>query len=105
MGLRKELKERLSKLPDLLFLKKDFCDVKLICEGKVFECHKCVLSCQSDVFQAMFSLEWAKCEESKSGEVKIEDFDADTVESMVYFMYHNKVSDEKMSNSGFGSYY
>ena len=53
----------------------------------------------------MFSLEWAKCEESKSGEVKIEDFDADTVESMVYFMYHNKVSDEKMSNSGFGSYY
>merc|ERR1719510_1820735 len=37
--------------------------------------------------------------ESESGEVKIDDVKADTLETMVYFMYHDKVLDEKMINA------
>ena len=56
-----------------LFLAKEFMDLKIICKGKVFECHKNVLSCQSDVFKTM--LLNMKTDEAKSGEVKIKDID------------------------------
>ena len=36
--------------------------------------------------------------EARSGEVKIDDFKAVTVETMVYFMYNDNVLDEKMIN-------
>ena len=42
------------KLPELIYYRKELSDIKLICEGKIFECHKLVLSCRSNVFQAMF---------------------------------------------------
>ena len=42
------------KLPELIYYRKELSDIKLICESKIFECHKLVLSCRSDVFQAMF---------------------------------------------------
>merc|ERR1719228_2250129 len=77
-------------------MKKKLSDVKLLCDGKAFECHKLVLSCRSDVFEAMFT---NKMVESQSGEVKIEDVKADALEIMIYFMYHDKVLDEKMINS------
>ena len=34
-----------------LFMAKTTCDMKIICEGKTFDCHKCVICCQSDVFE------------------------------------------------------
>ena len=37
-----------------LYLNKELSDVKVICNEKVFECHKIVLSSQSDVFKAIF---------------------------------------------------
>ena len=33
------------------FLKNEFSDVKIICDGKTFDCHKYVLLCQSDFFK------------------------------------------------------
>ena len=42
------------KLPELIYYRKELSDIKLICEAKIFECHKLVLSCRSNVFQAMF---------------------------------------------------
>merc|ERR1711890_83410 len=84
--LKKE--ENYLKLHEQLFMKKNLSDVKLVCDGKTFECHKLVLSCQSDVFEAMFKNEMV---ESESGEVKIKDVKADALENMVYFMYHDKV--------------
>merc|ERR1719219_479558 len=39
-----------------------------------------------------------KMVESESGEVKIEDVRTDTMETMIYFIYHDKVLDEKMIN-------
>ena len=54
-----------------LFLDKEFVDLKIICKGKTFECHKNVLSCQSDVFKTMFLN--MNTDEAKSGQVKIKD--------------------------------
>ena len=54
-----------------LFLEKEFMDLKIICKGKTFECHKTVLSCQSDVFKTMLLNK--NMDEAKSGEVKIKD--------------------------------
>ena len=42
------------KMPEKLLMNKKLCDIKVVCEEKIFECHKVVLSCQSDVFEAMF---------------------------------------------------
>ena len=66
-------------------------------EEKIFECHKIALSCQSEVFEAMFK-DGTKMVESESGEVKIDDAKADTLENMIYFMYFNKILDEKRIN-------
>ena len=85
------------KLHELIYFKKELSDIKLICESKIFECHKLVLSCQSEVFQAMF-----KCKstvESESGEVEIEDFKAKTVEKMVYFVYHDNLMSKENVDS------
>jgi len=92
---KKSSPENYLKLPELLFMKKELCDIKLICEGKTFECLKSVLTSRSEVFEAMFK-SGTKMVESESGEVKIEDAKADTLENMIYFMYHDKVLDEKM---------
>jgi hypothetical protein len=43
------------------------------------QCHKIVLGTQSDVFETMFMN--MDLNEAKSGEVEIEDFDFDTVET------------------------
>ena len=73
----KEVKKLLEREPEVeilgskLFLDKEFVDLKIICKGKTFECHKNVLSCQSDVFKTM--LLNMKTDEAKSGQVKIKD--------------------------------
>ena len=36
-----------------LYAEKEFVDVKILCNGKTFHCHKNVLSCQSEVFKTM----------------------------------------------------
>ena len=65
-----------------LFQEKEFMDLKIICKGKVFECHKNVLSCQSDVFKTM--LLNMKTDEAKSGEVKIKDIDGKFCLNFIY---------------------
>ena len=42
------------KMPEKLLLNKKLSDIKIVCNEKIFECHKVVLSCQSDVFETMF---------------------------------------------------
>ena len=49
------------KLPELIYYRKELSDIKLICEREIFECHKLVLSCQSNVFKAMFMSKSSKC--------------------------------------------
>ena len=66
-----ERKTEVEILGSKLFLDKEFVDLKIICKGKTFECHKNVLSCQSDVFKTMFLN--MNMDEAKSGQVKIKD--------------------------------
>ena len=65
----KKLMEReveVEILGSKLFLDKDFLDLKIICEGKEFQCHKNVLCCQIDYFKTMLL-------NDLSGAVEIED--------------------------------
>jgi hypothetical protein len=60
-------------------------DIKVICDGKTIVCHKNVLGSQSDVFEIMF-LNMDSMTEAKSGEIKIEDFKAETIETFIYYV-------------------
>ena len=89
------LTDEFSKLPALLFADKELCDVKIICNGKKFECHKLVLSCRSEVFKTMFKND-SDTAEANSGEVEIKDFDDKTMETFLHFIYNDKIVDEKL---------
>ena len=75
---------------------KEFSDLKIICNGKTFECHKIVMSCQSDVFKGMFL--YSDSTESKSGEITINDFLAETMETFLHYIYNQEVK-EKLINT------
>ena len=78
-------------LGNKLFMSKNTFDMKIICEGKIIGCHKLVLCTQSEVFEAMLLNE--DTIEAKSGEVKVDDIQADTMEMLLYFLYHEQVED------------
>ena len=76
----------------MLFNAKEFVDdVKIVCKGKTFDWHKSVLClrCRSDVFAAMFSNK--SMAEANSEEVKIVDFEAEIIETMIYFIYNDDI--------------
>ena len=83
-------------LGNKLSMAKNTFDLKIICQGKIIDCHKSVLCCQSDIFEAMLLNE--ETIEAKSGEVKIDDIEADTMEMLLYFLYHEQVEDLKNIN-------
>ena len=64
-------------LGSLMFNNKKFVDFKIKCGSKTFECHKNVLACHSDVFEAMFTND--DMTEAKSGEVEIDDIKPDAM--------------------------
>ena len=55
--LKKNPPKKLEKLPqklDKIFIQgNEFSDIKIVCDGRMFECHKIVLSCQSEVFKCI----------------------------------------------------
>ena len=56
LNLEKSNEEPLAaenKLANKLFLKSELSDVKIFCEDKIFDCHKTILCCQSEVFKGM----------------------------------------------------
>ncbi|KAL3859125.1 hypothetical protein ACJMK2_009357 [Sinanodonta woodiana] len=59
-------------------------DVTIVVSGKVFPCHKVVLSAMSPYFQAMFTHDMR---ESRDGIVTLYDVDSDIFESLLKFMY------------------
>jgi hypothetical protein len=76
-----------------LFLDKTFTDFKIKCQGKIYECHRCVLGSQSNVFQAMFLNMDMK--EGASGEVEIKDVTLETMAMLLYYFYHEELEDTK----------
>ena len=71
-----------KRLSEKMYLNAELSDVKILCNGKVFDCHKVILS-QNEVFKTM--LVDQKMLEKSSGEVKITDVPADAMESLLYF--------------------
>ncbi|TQV97278.1 hypothetical protein V2A60_000099 [Cordyceps javanica] len=61
-----------------------YSDLKLICGGREFHVHRVVVCLQSDVLAAAIR---GPFQEAKTGTIAIEEFDADTVERMVQFLY------------------
>ena len=76
-----------KRLSEKMFLKDDFSDVKILCNGKTFPCHKVILSNQSEVFKSMLSNGCGSMIEASTGEIKIKDIPADVMESLLYFLY------------------
>ena len=54
-----------------LFLNEEYSDVKVKCEGKIFPCHKNILSIRSKYFEACLSHQGTT--ESESGVIEISD--------------------------------
>ena len=67
----------------------EFSDVKIHSDGKVFNCHKLILSGQSEVFKQMLDVE-NKFVEATSGEIKITDtlpkITATAIENLLFFI-------------------
>ena len=81
-----------------LYAEKEFVDLKILCNGKQFKCHKIVLSCQSEVFKTMIKNK--SLTEKKTRIMKIEENDISYVVmgQLLYFCYHDKVKNDKMIN-------
>jgi hypothetical protein len=81
-----------------LYAEKEFVDLKILCNGKQFKCHKIVLSCQSEVFKTMIKNK--SLTEKKTRIMKIEENDISYVVMgrLLYFCYHDKVKNDKMIN-------
>eukprot|EP00092_Neocalanus_flemingeri_P022976 GFUD01024908.1.p1 GENE.GFUD01024908.1~~GFUD01024908.1.p1 ORF type:complete len:344 (-),score=73.94 GFUD01024908.1:88-1119(-) len=69
----------------------DCSDLKIVCHGKVFKCHKNILSARSTVFKNMLSGETL---ENLNGEVPIEDSSTEAVEEMLKYIYTGEISDK-----------
>jgi len=71
-------------------------DVKLICDGKEFSCHKLLLTSQSPVFRAMFAHD---SKENADNVVNIEDCSQQVVQEFLVFLYHAKLRDDPFTSA------
>jgi hypothetical protein len=76
-----------KRLSEKMYLNDEFSNVKILCDDKTFPCHKVILSNQSEVFKSMLSDGCGSMIEASTGEIKIKDISADTMESLLYFLY------------------
>lgn len=67
-----------------------FSDLTLECEGQEFPCHRIVLAAHSIIFEAMLKNQF---EEAKTGKVKIEDTDKETLRVFLKFVYTQQVDE------------
>ncbi|GIY75571.1 speckle-type POZ protein [Caerostris darwini] len=81
-----------SVLDDLksIYLDKIFCDVTLSTQTAKFKAHKTILCARSDVFKSLLT-------NKRSNSIEIEDFDDDTVQSLLMFLYTDTTEDMQWS--------
>jgi hypothetical protein len=84
-----DLNNSITEMP-MLLSDLDFTDAKIICEGQTFKCHKTILALKSNVFQTMLYM--TEFSEKISGTIHIEDFNAKTMNTMLKYMYQNKIT-------------
>ena len=68
-------------------------DMKIICDGQEFPCHKFILSARSDVFRRMFTSS-LKMNEKEESILDITDVSAETMKVFLQFIYKDKVEPE-----------
>jgi hypothetical protein len=64
--------------------------------GNLGKCHKFILALKSNIFKAM--LYTTECTEKITGTIRIEDFDAKTMNTMFKYMYQNKITYEEATD-------
>ncbi len=79
-----------AKAAELLHDEK-YADIKLVCQGKHFNCHKAVLAAASTVFDRMFSQE--SSQEMMNGVVIIEDMSKDELGAFLKYVYTGQFDD------------
>ena len=72
----------------------EFSDIKIICEGKEFPCHKLLLSLRSSVFKAMLSSDLKISNAEEESTLKIEDISAGTMSQFIKFLYTDELNSE-----------
>ena len=80
-----------SKLLHKFYSEGEFSDVEIHCDGKVFHCHKIILSGQSGVFKKMLEKNKKRKHdmvEATTGKIEISDTSATTMENLLFYIYH-----------------
>ena len=92
--------QKWENFAEKLYGEKEFSDVKIVCDDKQFDCHKVVLSSQSEVLKTMFKNK-SLIEKQSEGVMKIDekDVNSDTMEQLLLYLYFQKVKDNKMINA------
>ena len=89
--LKKNGVPKISKLLHKLYLEGEFSDVKIHCDGEVFNCHKIILSGQSEVFKMILS---GNSNEATSGKIEITDASAITMKNLLFYIYHEDLHED-----------
>ena len=95
----KEECENPQILAGKLYYDKEFADVKIVCIDKTFDCHKVVLSCQSEVFKTMIQNKALIEKQAAVMEIHENDIDSDSMEQLLFYVYHGKVRDIQLINT------
>jgi len=82
--------DRPCTLAEKLYADKELVDIKILCNGKTFDCHKIVLSCQSEVFKTMIKNKSLIEKELGVMEIVETDISSDNMEQLLYYLYHEK---------------
>jgi len=76
--------DQMSRDLFLLFQRKDFADVIVMCGNKKFECHKVILSSRSPVFKAILT---SNMKEQNMGTVEIKNMNPQVLEDLLSYIY------------------
>ncbi|GIX84747.1 speckle-type POZ protein [Caerostris extrusa] len=95
MWIRREFPGTPSVLDDLksIYLDQIFCDITLSTQTTKFPAHKVILCARSDVFKSLLTNK----EIEENGSIEIEDFDDETVHSLLMFLYTDTTEDMQWS--------
>jgi len=69
---------------DNLFLSKDYSDVIIRCDDKVYDCHKNILALRSQVFKTMLE---SNMKEKMTGDIEIKNMDHEVLEDLLKYIY------------------
>jgi len=77
---QKQLEQDLDKL----FLSKDYSDVIIRCDDKVYDCHKNILASRSQVFKTMLE---SNMKEKMTGDIEIKNMDQEVLKDLLKYIY------------------